>query len=120
MGSKKRVPWLLKSILRPGKLACLVFLLLSPWLTQSAIISVVTTSDSGAGSLRQAILDANATNGLDTITFQIPGSGVHSIVPLSALPAITDSLVIDGTSQPGFAGTPLIELSGTSAGANAG
>ena len=41
---------------------------------------------------------------------------MHTIVLLAALPAITDPVVIDGTTQPGYAGTPLIELNGASAG----
>ena len=45
----------------------------------AATLSVTTTEDSGPGSLRQAILDANATNGLDTIIFQVPGTGVQTI-----------------------------------------
>ncbi len=82
--------------------------------------SVTNTNNSGVGSFRQALIDANASPGLDTISFQIAGSGLHTIVPLSALPAVTDPVVIDGTSQPGFAGLPLIELSGGSAGNNSG
>jgi hypothetical protein len=78
-----------------------------------------TADDTNVGSLRWAIQQANGSPGLDTIAFQIPGSGVHTIQPLSALPTITDSVVIDGTSQPGYSGTPLIELDGQSAGANA-
>jgi hypothetical protein len=77
-----------------------------------ATISVTTTADSGPGSLRQAILDSNASAGvLDTIAFAI-GSGVQTIAPLSALPIVTDPAVIDGTTQPGYAGMPLIELAG--------
>jgi parallel beta-helix repeat protein len=77
---------------------------------------VTNTNDSGSGSLRQAILDANATAGTQTIAFNIPGSGVITITPLSALPTITDPVIIDGTTQPGFAGTPIIELNGVNAG----
>ncbi len=80
----------------------------------AATLTVTSVADSGAGSLRQAILDANATIGLDTISFQIPGSGVHTISVSAALPAITQPLVIDGTSQPGYANTPVIELNGGS------
>ncbi len=54
----------------------------------AATFTVTNTNDSGAGTLRQAILDANANPGLDTITFNIPGAGPFSIKPLSALPAI--------------------------------
>lgn len=80
--------------------------------------AVINTNDSGAGSFRQAIINANANNGNDTITFNITGTGVQTISLATPLPTVTDSVVIDGTSQPGYAGTPLIELSGASAGAN--
>lgn len=85
-----------------------------------ATFIVDTTTDSGAGSLRDAILQANsaAFPGLDTINFAIPGAGVQTIVPVTPLPDITDALTIDGTSEPGFAGTPLIEL--TNAAVNSG
>jgi ELWxxDGT repeat protein len=79
--------------------------------------TVTTTADSGGGSLRQAILDANSLVGTDRVIFAI-GTGVQTISPLSALPTITDPLIIDGTTQPGYAGTPLIELDGVSAGAS--
>ena len=71
---------------------------------------VTNTNDSGPGSLRQAILNANANQGVDTISFQVPTP--RTIRPLTALPEITDPVVIDGTTQPGFAGSPLIELNG--------
>jgi hypothetical protein len=67
----------------------------------AATFTVTNTNDSGAGSLRQAILDANANPGLDTIAFDIPGSGVHTIAPGSVLPAITDPIFIDGYTQLG-------------------
>lgn len=70
---------------------------------------VTNANDSGPGSLRQAMIDANANPGLDTITFNI-GSGHQIIKPLEPLPTVTDPVVIDGTSQPGFSGTPIIEL----------
>ncbi len=71
-------------------------------LTVAASSYVVTnTNDSGPGSLRQAITNANANPGVDTITFAIPGSGVHTITPTSPLPALTDSVILDGYSQPG-------------------
>src|SRR5262245_55941784 len=100
--------------------------------TLLSTFSVTNTLDSGAGSLRQAILDANAhANTLnaggvaDTIAFNIPGSGVQTIAPLSALPTITDPVVIDGYTQPGASPNTLpsgdnavllIELNGASAG----
>jgi hypothetical protein len=73
--------------------------------------AVTNTNDSGVGSFRQAILDANANPGADVITFSI-GSGLQTINPASALPDILDPVVIDASTQPGFAGSPLIEVSG--------
>ena len=69
-------------------------------------------------TLREAINAANASAGTDTIRFVI-GSGQKSIAPLSPLPTITDPVVIDGTTQPGFSGTPIIELDGSGAGVGA-
>ena len=71
-------------------------------LARAAGFVVTNTNDSGAGSLRQAIIDANANSGLDTITFNIlPATGVKTIAPLTPLPAITDPVTIDGSTQPG-------------------
>jgi parallel beta-helix repeat protein len=84
-----------------------------------AAFVVTTTNDSGAGSLRQAILDANAAPGADTISFNLP-SGQLTIAPTSQLPALntTSGAVLDATTQPGFAGTPIVTLDGTLAGNN--
>lgn len=74
---------------------------------------VTNTSDGGIGSLRGAVELANATaNGSapDEIKFNIPGTGVRTITLNSALPAITDPVVIDGWSQPRWNNAPLIEL----------
>lgn len=78
--------------------------------------AVTNTADSGTGSLRQAILDANANPGADTIVFQISGSPPFTINLSGALPAVTDPVTIDGATQPGFAGKPVIELNGSAAG----
>ena len=79
-------------------------------------IVVSTTSDSlGLPSLRQAIIDANANAGADLITFNIGGGGQQTLDVFSELPAITDSVTIDGTTQPGFAGNPIIEVNGLNA-----
>ena len=85
--------------------------------------------DDGTGkcTLRAAIEQANASVGKDTIAFNIPGAGPHTIQPTSALPTITDPVVIDGYTQPGASpntngpglglNTVLkIELDGTNAG----
>ena len=61
---------------------------------------VTNTNDSGAGSLRQAILDANNTPGVDIILFDIAASQPHLISLGSALPIITDAVTIDASSEP--------------------
>src|SRR6516164_892048 len=81
------------------------------WLPSTFV--VINTDDAGAGSLRQAILDANATPGTNEIDFDIGGGGIQMIRPSIALPEVTHSIVIDGTTQPGFARSPLIGLDGT-------
>jgi hypothetical protein len=107
----------------------LVFLFASA--AQAATFHVTTTADNGdnanptVGSLRKAIKDANASAGGDTIDFNIAGAGLHTISPLSPLPAITDPVVIDGYTQPGASANTLavgnnavlfIELDGTATG----
>jgi len=64
----------------------------------------------GTTTLRQAIDDSNATPGPNTIDFNIPGPGVHTISLASPLPPIVEAVTIDGTSQGGYAGKPLITL----------
>src|SRR5262249_54654498 len=83
-----------------------------------ATITVTNTNDGGAGSLRAAILISNFLPGPDTINFQV-GVGAKTIRPLSPLPDITDPVSLNATTQPGFAGKPLIELDGSLAGLGA-
>lgn len=85
---------------------------------QAATFTVTNVADSGAGSLRQAMTDANATAGIDTINFSI-GSGYKQIIPTSPLPPIIHPVIIDGTSQPGWSNAPIIEISGQGSGAGA-
>ena len=87
------------------RLVCSLFvpILLLPACALAATFTVTTAGDSGAGSLRQAILDANAAAGHDTIAFNIPGAGVRSIAILSSLPPISGPVLIDGYTQPGAA-----------------
>ncbi len=80
---------------------------------------VTDTNNSGPGSLKQAILDANAQPGLDYITFNIAPGGHQVIHPDSVLPEISDPVILDATTQPGFAGTPIIEIDATNAGVRA-
>ena len=81
------------------RLALLVWVASTPLL--AATFTVTNTNDTGAGSLRQAIDDANANPGADTIEFDIPGSGVHTITPQSLLPIVNEAVTIDGYTQPG-------------------
>jgi uncharacterized repeat protein (TIGR01451 family)/CSLREA domain-containing protein len=74
-------------------------------------------------SLREAINVANSASGMNIIAFAIPGSGVRTISPTSALPTITGPVIIDGLTQPGASCTSwpptlLIELNGSSAGSS--
>jgi CSLREA domain-containing protein len=80
---------------------------------------VNTTVDPGTGgcdatecTLREAITAANGNAGTDSITFAI-ASGHQTITVGVALPAITEAVVLDATTQPGYASAPLIELTGT-------
>ncbi|HEY5640818.1 MAG TPA: hypothetical protein VIW01_12305 [Dehalococcoidia bacterium] len=81
----------------------------------------VCDTDNGAGdgpcTLRAAIQQANFSAGTDTIGFSIAGAGPHTISPGSALPTITGAVIIDGTTEPDFVGTPVVELNGAGAGA---
>ena len=79
---------------------------------------VTNTNDSGLGSLRAAITNANANASHDLITFNISGSGIRTITPLSPLPAIVFPVTINATTQPGFSGSPIVELNGASAGSD--
>jgi len=97
-----------------------------------ATLVVNSTNDPGTGicdlaecTLREAINLANANADATTINFAIPGEGVRTISPTSALPTITTTVIIDGYSQPlatantlavGDNANLLIELDGTSAG----
>ena len=78
-----------------------------------SVFVVTTLADTGDGSLRKAILDANANPGTDIINFDVPGAGVQTIFPMQKLPNITDPVIIDGTTQSGYAGSPLIVIDGT-------
>src|SRR5262249_7133795 len=66
-----------------------------------ATFTVTNVNDNGADSLRWAIDQANLTATLDTIDFNIPGAGPHTILVTSQLPTITSPVVIDGYTEPG-------------------
>jgi CSLREA domain-containing protein len=113
------VPPALRSFVLP-----LLLSVLSPAALQAqTTFTVNTTNDVDDGtcnaahcSLREALnaaaLEANGA----TITFNIPGSGPHTIRPTSGLPLLMGNVLLDGTTEPDFAGKPVIELDGTNAG----
>ena len=84
----------------------------------SGTLTVTNTADSGTGSLRQAITTANGSSNLEFINFNIPPSdsgyntaaGVWTISPATALPSVSAHAIIDATTQPGYAGKPVIQL----------
>ena len=107
--------------------------------------TVVSVRDSGQGSMRQAITNANALNnaglaqsgktaGVENLLFMLPTgaayagsnagyataftSGIASIALASALPQITSTLTIDATTQNGWSSAPVLELNGAAAGAS--
>lgn len=96
-----------------------------------SVITVTSTADTvardGAVTLREAIMAANTRHavgdaptpgpGAVTIRFNIRGAGLHVIRPRSPLPAVSGGgVTIDASSQPGYRGTPLVQLDGSLAG----
>ncbi len=81
-------------------LALAVIALFLPHKVFAATYTVTSTADSGAGTLRQAIIDANGNSGADQIDFAISGAGPHTIVLASGI-TITDRTKVNGLSQTG-------------------
>ena len=71
------------------------------------VFTVSTLADSGAGSLRQAILDANAEAGFDVIDFTVAGV---IRVGRTALPSVTEGVIVNGITAPGYAGKPVVRV----------
>ncbi len=106
-----------------GITTAIVSLILASSLSAQTTFTVNATDDADDGtcdaihcSLREAIAAANVDPLGGIIHFSIPGAGPHTIQPLAALPSLVDDVTIDGTSEPDFVGTPVIELDGTLAG----
>ena len=74
------------------------------------------TCDGSHCSLREALDAAEAHDAQSLIDFAIPGEPPFVIEPTSALPWVYDDIAIDGTSQTGYDGAPVVEISGTEAG----
>src|SRR3989442_1321708 len=98
----------------------MLFALLPPHVARAAItFTVNTTADTvignscdGTCSLREAITAANANPGADIIAFNIQGTPPF-VINTTGLPPVTEQVLIDGTTQPGFVGRlPLVALDG--------
>ena len=118
----------MKQCIRILRLCLVAMAVYMPCNLSAGVYTVTNTNDAGAGSFRQAITDANANAGLDTIRFNIPDLGLagqyfegallarYAVIRIvSALPVITDPLMIDGTSQPN---TNIGSISGLTVGAD--
>ncbi|RYD29319.1 MAG: hypothetical protein EOP87_18535, partial [Verrucomicrobiaceae bacterium] len=110
--------------LSPGDRALVAHLYGAPVVPLSSVVT--TTADGGTGSLRAAMyyaMDHPGTN----ITFNIPTSdpghagGAFTIRPTGYLPPlVTNGMVIDASTQPGYAGKPVVFLNGSKLLAEAG
>lgn len=97
---------------------CVLFIVMISAASVTATTFVVTNvNDTGAGSLRQAIIDSNAAGGVggnaNVINFNIAGGIVRTVNLITPLPNIVYDLTINGTTMPGYAGAPLFELNGS-------
>jgi trimeric autotransporter adhesin len=72
-----------------------------------ATFLVTNLRNYGAGSFRQAIIESNRRPGADTIDFDVAGTILNC---KTSLPAITDTVTIDGSTAPSFAGSPVVTL----------
>lgn len=97
---------------------CVLAFLATPVLANTFTVNSNTDTGSGAatsGDFRYCINQANADATTPrVINFAIPGGGVQTITLTSALPTVTKFTTIDATTQPGYAGTPLVVLNGNS------
>lgn len=82
----------------------------------AATFTVTNANDSGLGTLRQAITDANAAAGSDAIDFNLSGTAPFTINLLSGLPAISETVSLDATTQSGFSNKPVVVLNGAALG----
>jgi hypothetical protein len=89
-----------RELIRVGLAAAAAVVALAVPATASGATFVVNTdADSGAGSLRQAINDANAAGGADQIDFDLPLAGDDTIDVAGSLPSVTEQVTINGCSE---------------------
>jgi len=87
---------------------------IAAWAVAAETFLVTQPGDGGPGSLREALIQANAAPGRDVIRF-ILGPDESTIFLTNSLPAVTDSLVIDGGLAAGSASAPGVRLDGAQA-----
>ncbi len=89
-------------------------LLLFVWLVFAASAATYTVTNSGdadsSGTLRWAINQANGDTVADTIAFNL--SAPYTISPTGVLPTVTETVMIDGGTQPGYSGIPRVCIDG--------
>ena len=114
----KSIPSFLR---RTAPAALFVLTILCASGARAAVYTVVSLGDGNDGScdignctLREALLAANAHAGADTIAFDLAGPPPYLITLASALPSLTEAVLIDGFSEPDFISTPVVEISGLS------
>lgn len=93
--------------------ASLLFGLIAPltFNAGAATFTVINTNQAGPGSFPDAIAQANATPGHDILEFNLPSDQLTlTFTNTTVIPVIREGLTIDGTTQPGYAGTPLVRL----------
>ena len=96
----------LLAVLRPGNLV---------W---ANTFTVTNINDSGPGSLRSAMTNANFFGGSNAIIFNLSGTKPFTIALTNPLPVVNYPLMIDGTTQTNYSNAPVVELNGTNAGTN--
>ncbi len=84
-----------------------------------AVFTIDIPGDAGTstslftGDVRYCLTQANALPGADTIRISIaPEAGSALAILTADLPTVTDEVVLDGTTQSGYDGTPIFELDG--------
>lgn len=81
-------------------LSLIVFFILVLSRCYATVLTVTNTNDSGSGSLREALINANTSSTFDLIEFNIPGAGNHVITLLSNFPSVNYPVTLNGFSQP--------------------
>jgi Concanavalin A-like lectin/glucanases superfamily/Putative Ig domain len=78
---------------------------------------VVNINASGPGSMRAVIDEVNASAApTNFVRFEIPGPGPHAVAGTNMFFGVNQTVILDGATQPGYSGYPLVDLSGAGLG----